>query len=107
MIRQQKTVDPALQINPAGSIWIEKEKLQLILVETITDLEYNNFANAMERLLTHPYSYRYEEFIKKYRRALTSQKAIVDIPKPDIDDKGRSYVTIYGELKLNFQFSAN
>lgn len=99
MIRQQKTPDASLQLNLIGSAWIDQEKLETMLVETITHVEYNNFVNAMERLATSPYSYRYKEFIEKYRKALSSSKAIQDIPTPDIDDQGRSYVTIYGELK--------
>jgi small subunit ribosomal protein S9 len=99
MIRQQKKPDPALQINNTGYCWVDHDKLQLILVETILPIEYQNFVNTMERLISHPYSYRYKEFIDKYRRPLANQKAVDDIPTPDVDDKGRSFVTVYGELR--------
>lgn len=104
MIRQGKTPDPSLQLSMTGSCWIDQEKLQLMLVETILPIEYQNFINAMERLINHPYSYRYKEFIDKYRRPLSNQKAVDDIPTPDIDDKGRSYVTIYGENMIILAF---
>lgn len=98
MVRQQKTVDPALQINLAGSSWLGQDKLELMLVETIDKAEYENFVNALDRLANHPYSYRHKDFIGKYRRQLSSSKSIEDIPKPDIDEKGRNVVTTYGKL---------
>lgn len=98
MIRQQKTPDTALQINLTGSQWVIKEQLELLLVETIKDLEYTNFVNAMDRLATHPYSYRFKDFIEKYRRPLLNQNITLEIPKPQIDQDGRSFITVYGEL---------
>src|SRR5690349_9154600 len=61
MIRQQKTPDPALQLDLSGSTWMSKDQLELRLVEVIRDIEYNNFVNAITRLANHPYSYRVKE----------------------------------------------
>lgn len=96
MVRQQKTPDPALQLNLAGSEWITKDQLETILVEVIRDIEYNNFVNAMTRLATHPYSYRLKEFIEKYRKPLMNQTITLDIPKPQIGEDGRNFITVYG-----------
>lgn len=97
MIRQQKTPDPALQINLTGTTWISKDHLEVKLVENIRDIEYNNFVSAMTRLANSPFSYRCKEFIDQYRRALIDQNITVDIPKPQIDQDGRSFITVYGE----------
>lgn len=96
MIRQQKVVDPALKINLSGSAWVDQEKLELLLVESIDKIEYDNFVSALERLADNAYSYRHKDFITKYRRPLGSSKSIEDVPKRDIDSDGRSFVTSYG-----------
>lgn len=98
MIRQQKSPDPALQIDLSGSTWTSKEQLELKLVENIRDIEYNNFVNAMTRLANHPYSYRVKDFIEMYSRPLLNQTITLEIPKPQIDQDGRSFITVYGEL---------
>lgn len=100
MIRQQKTADPALQIDLTGTQWISKDQLELRLVETIRENEYGNFVAAMIRLANHPYSYRHKEFIDKYCRPLMSQTTTTDIPKPQIDQDGRSFITTYGEWRF-------
>lgn len=97
MIRQQKTADPALQLDLSGSQWISQDQLELRLVETIRDIEYNNFVSAMDRLVSHPYSYRFKEFILDYRRPLLNQTITMEIPKPQVDQDGRSFITVYGE----------
>lgn len=98
MIRQQKTPDSALQLNITGSQWLTKDKLESYLVETIRDIEYSNFVNAMNRLLAHPYSYRFKDFIDTFRRPLVNQTITLEIPKPQIGEDGRSYITVYGRL---------
>lgn len=97
MIRQRKTLDPALQMNLSGSTWVDQEKLELLLVETIDKMEYDNLVSALDRLASHSYSYRHKEFIGKYRRSLGSSKSVEDVPKPDIDKNGRNFVTTYGK----------
>lgn len=100
MIRQQKTPDPALKVDLTGTQWISKDLLELRLVETIADIEHNNFAAAMNRLASHPYSYRHKEFIERYCRPLMNQTITVDIPKPQVGQDGRSFITVYGNSEL-------
>lgn len=80
----------------SGSEWINKEQLETILVEAIRDIEYNNFVAAMDRLANHPYSYRVREYVEKYRKPLMSQTTTLDIPKLQVDEDGRDFITIYG-----------
>lgn len=102
MIRQQKTPDPALQIDFTGRQWSSKDQLEQRLVESIRDIEYSNFVNAMTRLTSHPYSYRCKEFIESYSRPLLNQTITLDIPKPQVDQDGRGFITVYGELFNQF-----
>jgi small subunit ribosomal protein S9 len=104
MIRQQKTVDPVLRVDLTGSQWISKDQLELRLVETIADIEYSNFVNAITRLANQPYSYRVKDFIDKYRRPMLDHTIVLDIPKPQVDQDGRSFITVYGELCKHFTF---
>lgn len=97
MIRQMKKPDPALQIDLSGTQWISKDALELKLVETIRDIEYNNFVNAITRLANHPYSYRVVDFIDQYHRKLMNQAVMLEIPKPQIAQDGRSFITVYGK----------
>ena len=84
----------------SGSEWLPKDKLEDILVEVIEDIEYDNFKNAMDRLVGLPYSYKVKEFIDKYRKSLLSQTNAYAIPKLLYDEHGRSYVTTYGRSKF-------
>jgi len=99
MIKQQITPDPALQLDLSGFEWLPKDHLELMLVENIQDIEYNNFIAAMNRLATHPYSYRASEFIRKYQRPLMNQTTLLEIPKPQTDENGRSFITVYECLR--------
>lgn len=107
MIRQQQTPDPALQIDLTGKQWTSKDQLEQRLVETIRDIEYNNFVNAMTRLTSSPYSYRVKSFIESYSRPLLNQTITLDIPKPQVDQDGRSFITVYGELCNLFPLSSS
>lgn len=107
MIRQQKTPDPALQLDLSGSQWISKDQLELHLVETFRDTEYSNFVSAMNRLASLPYSYRVKDFILSYRRPLLNLSTAMEIPKPQIDQDGRSFITVYGKLKTSSRSSFN
>jgi small subunit ribosomal protein S9 len=105
MIRQQKTPDPALQINLSGTAWLSKDQLEVKLVENIRDIEYNNFVAAMTRLANAPFSYRSKEFIDQYRRPLMDQNITIDIPKPQVDQDGRNFITVYGECSSLLSFN--
>lgn len=83
-----------------GSTWITKEKLELMLVEKIMDKEYTHFVNALDRLIALPYSYRSKELIDKYRKPLLQQMTQQKIPEVQYDEKGRAFVTTYGELNF-------
>uniref|UniRef100_A0A182PPV2 28S ribosomal protein S9, mitochondrial n=1 Tax=Anopheles epiroticus TaxID=199890 RepID=A0A182PPV2_9DIPT len=82
-----------------GSEWLPKELLEKKIVETISDIEYDNFISAMTRLENHPLSERAKDFIYEYRKPLISKLENDTIPAPQHDADGRQYVTIYECLR--------
>lgn len=99
VIRKKATPDPNGTLNLDGSVWVTKDQLEQTLLETILDLEYDNFKVVMDRIVSLPYSYRCKEFIEKYRKPLATQKFALEIPKPSYDDEGRAFVTTYECLR--------
>ncbi|GBP07898.1 28S ribosomal protein S9, mitochondrial [Eumeta japonica] len=99
-VRRKKAVpDPNASLNLDATLWVTKDHLEKLLVEKVSDLKYNNFIGAMDRLVALPYSYRHKEFIEKYRKSLSSQRFALEIPKPNYDENGRAYVTTYECLR--------
>ena len=80
----------------SGFNWLSKDQLELHLLEKVADIEYNNFTNAMDRLVSLPYSYKSKEFIDRFTKPLMDQSKQMEVPKPQIDDKGRQFITTYG-----------
>lgn len=70
--------------------------MEKILVETIEEIEYDNFVNAMTRLSSLAYAYRVKDFIYTYRKPLIADSHNTEIPKPQYDEKGRQVITTYG-----------
>lgn len=99
VIKKKAKPDSNATMDLNNSVWINKDQLEKILVESLTDLEYNNFLAVMERLLSLPYSYRHKEFIDKYRKPLAAQKFALEIPKPSYDEEGHAFVTTYECLR--------
>ncbi|XP_066250226.1 small ribosomal subunit protein uS9m [Euwallacea similis] len=95
MIRKQVVPDPNLKLDLSGSQWIDKQGLELKLVEPLSDKEYDSFVNVMERLVSLPYSYKYKDFISKYRKPLVNQSKTSIAIKPQVGEDGREFVTVY------------
>ncbi|XP_058060157.1 small ribosomal subunit protein uS9m [Anopheles bellator] len=89
--------DRKLNIN--GSEWLSKELLEKKIVETITDTEYDNYVNAMNRLVSHPLSEHAKSFVFQYRKPLISKIENDTIAAPQEDSDGRQFVTIYECLR--------
>lgn len=88
----------------SGTQWMSKDELELVLMEEIADIEYNNFLNAMNRLVSMPYSYKIKEFIEKYRKPLMTQSNISNLLKPQYDEQGRMFITTYGKRKIHQKY---
>ncbi|XP_035909371.1 28S ribosomal protein S9, mitochondrial [Anopheles stephensi] len=95
-----KSLDSAgSTLDTTGSEWLPKELLEKKIVETISDIEYENFVSAMNRLVSHPLSDRVKGFVYEYRKPLISKLENDTIPTPQHDADGRQYVTIYECLR--------
>jgi hypothetical protein len=44
-------------------------------------LQYNVLISVLERLIQHPYSYRINDFIERFRKPMLIQTGVFDIPK--------------------------
>uniref|UniRef100_W8BNL5 Small ribosomal subunit protein uS9m n=1 Tax=Ceratitis capitata TaxID=7213 RepID=W8BNL5_CERCA len=99
MLRRGTRADANQKIDFTGFQWMPKEQLESMLVEQINDLEYTNFTNAMDRLVSLPFSYKCQNFIKKFSKPLLDQTKQLEIPKPQFDADGRQFVTTYECLR--------
>ncbi|XP_053962028.1 28S ribosomal protein S9, mitochondrial isoform X2 [Anastrepha ludens] len=99
MLRRGTRADPNQKVDFTGFEWLPKDQLEKILVEQINDLEYINFTNAMDRLVSLPFSYKSRDFINKFAKPLMDQTNQLEIPKPKFDTDGRQFVTTYECLR--------
>nr|XP_014098407.1 28S ribosomal protein S9, mitochondrial isoform X2 [Bactrocera oleae] len=99
MMRRGTRADPNQKVDFTGFQWLTKDQLEAILVEQINELEYTNFTNAMDRLVSLPFSYKSRDFINKFAKPLLDQTKQLEIPKPQFDAEGRQFVTIYECLR--------
>lgn len=99
MIRKGLQPDPNMALDISGYQWIDKRALEVQVVETLSDRDYNSFINALERLSQLPYSYREKEFIFQFNKPLMSHTKTYDAIKPHIDQDGNQIVTVYECLR--------
>ncbi|EDW15331.1 28S ribosomal protein S9, mitochondrial [Drosophila mojavensis] len=99
MLRRGNKPDENQKLETAGFQLLPKDQLERVLVEHIADIEYQNFTNAMDRLISLPYSYKSKAFIERYLKPLIDQSKQLEVPKPKIDEQGRQYITTYECLR--------
>lgn len=99
VIRKKATADINQTLELSSNIWVTKDQLEKIIVENILDIEYENFIKLMERLIALPFSYRYKEFVEKYRKPLAAQRFALEIPKPSFDENGHAFITTHECLR--------
>ncbi|KAK0089636.1 hypothetical protein PV325_006346 [Microctonus aethiopoides] len=107
-LRKGLLPNAANKINVNTSSWLSQTDLQNLFLEDIIEKEYENFINAGERLINHPYSENAREFIMKYRVTKTAQSGGLIILPLEYDNQGRPFViakdsirkTSEGEVKL-------
>ncbi|XP_068157299.1 small ribosomal subunit protein uS9m [Drosophila tropicalis] len=99
LLRLGNTPDENQKLDTTGFQLMPKDQLELLLVESIADIEYSNFVNSMERLIALPYAYKSKEFIERFLKPLMDQSKQLEIPKPRIDEQGRQYITTYECLR--------
>ena len=55
---------------------------------------------VFNRLATHPFSYRFKEFIYKYRVENAQIKSTTEFLQPQFDERGNAYVEMMGETRV-------
>uniref|UniRef100_A0A4W6D703 Mitochondrial ribosomal protein S9 n=1 Tax=Lates calcarifer TaxID=8187 RepID=A0A4W6D703_LATCA len=89
------------QISLGSSRWLTKEEVEGVLVETITDHNYNRLIQLMERLLSMPYCALEEEFVMRYRQQLETQSRKQTVPPLQRDERGVAFSTAEGRRKTS------
>ena len=51
-----------------------------------------------DRLATHPFSYRFKDFIYAYRVENAQLKSTTEFLQPQFDERGNAYVEMFGEF---------
>ncbi|XP_020811585.1 28S ribosomal protein S9, mitochondrial [Drosophila serrata] len=99
MLRRGNKPDENQKLEIAGFQLMPKDQLELLLVESIADIEYSNFCSSMDRLIASPYAYKSKAFIERFLKPLMDQSKQLEVPKPKIDGEGRQYITTYECLR--------
>ncbi|XP_060534967.1 small ribosomal subunit protein uS9m [Cylas formicarius] len=95
MVSKGLSPDPNLALQSVGFEWVSKVHLENALMESLSDRDYNTFVNAIQRLSSLPYAYKEKEFIMGYKKALLEQIKLDEIPKPQLDEDGREFISVY------------
>lgn len=90
--RGKLTAEKPTPLDLTGSVWLPKEELERNLVETLSDAEYNNYVQVMERLATHIYAAEVKEFILKQRKPLMESSMSFQPSEPQVDVDGRKFI---------------
>ncbi|KAM7309052.1 28S ribosomal protein S9, mitochondrial isoform X2 [Ixodes scapularis] len=85
--------------NLDDSMWLSKKELEVRLLETLKDTQYDYFVKTFERLAEHPYSSHAREFILEYRKTRTSSLKEDVVPPLLYDETGRPYMKAQGFRK--------
>lgn len=99
MIQRGRLPTETDRLDMTGFAWLSKTDLEKRLVEAISDLEYNNFINSLDRLAAQPAAFKCREFALQYAKPLIDQSKIAEIPKPQFDENGKQYITTYECLR--------
>ncbi|XP_072269683.1 small ribosomal subunit protein uS9m [Pyxicephalus adspersus] len=88
-------------IEMTGLIWLNKEELEKMLVEKLSDKDYQYFIQTMERLVRLPHSSIVEEYVHKFCRKLEIQTKKQNVNPPQYDEHGRAFITAEGKRKTS------
>uniref|UniRef100_G3MP64 Small ribosomal subunit protein uS9m n=1 Tax=Amblyomma maculatum TaxID=34609 RepID=G3MP64_AMBMU len=100
MIHKGVAEPPAEQrLNVQDSMWLPKKELEVLLVETLNDQQYDYFTKTLDRLVDHPYSSHAKEFVMRYRKPKLATIIREKIAPLQYDETGRPYAKANGARK--------
>uniref|UniRef100_A0A6M2CKU2 Small ribosomal subunit protein uS9m n=1 Tax=Rhipicephalus microplus TaxID=6941 RepID=A0A6M2CKU2_RHIMP len=91
--------EAAMKLSLQDSTWLPKKDLEVLLVESLKDIQYEYFVKTLDRLAEHPYSSQVKEFIMKYRKPRMATFIRDEIPPLQYDETGRPYAKGSGARK--------
>ncbi|CAG7836911.1 unnamed protein product [Allacma fusca] len=77
-----------------GTVWIGKEVLENRLFEKITDVQYSEWMNTLERIITHRHVEREIEYLKQFRVPLARTSLVEQVPPVLLQPDGSKVVTV-------------
>lgn len=77
-----------------GTIWIRKEELETRLFEKITDVQYSEWVNTMDRIMNHKHFEKEIQFLRQYRVPLARTNITEEVPPVLLEPDGRKSVTV-------------
>lgn len=87
------------KLNIQESMWLPKKEMEVLLVETLKDLQYEYLVKTLDRLAEHPYSSHAKEFIMLHRKPKIASVVQQEIPPLQYDETGRPYAKAQGARK--------
>uniref|UniRef100_A0A2L2YBZ3 28S ribosomal protein S9, mitochondrial n=1 Tax=Parasteatoda tepidariorum TaxID=114398 RepID=A0A2L2YBZ3_PARTP len=91
---------PEKLLNLSGGEWFSIDEMKNMFLENINEVEYSFLIQTLERLCSHPYSFRVKEDICKYRRELQDIVSMTEVPDLMYDENGRPYMEAIGIRKF-------
>ena len=70
------------------------------LAKTADSSSSHVLSKVFDRLATHPFSYRFKDFIYAYRVENAQLKSTTEFLQPQFDERGNAYVEMFGELAM-------
>jgi len=102
---QRKKPDPE-QVLTAGKLatsrWVNRDELAAMVLEEVSEAEYKDMVDLLERLLELPYSYRVKDELWKWRVDIQEMVGQTEYFAPQFDDQGRAFVECPAQRKSTF-----
>ncbi|XP_054163122.1 28S ribosomal protein S9, mitochondrial-like [Oppia nitens] len=87
------------KIQLKGTDWLSINEMRQKFLEPLNESKYESLIQAMERLVSHPYSKMATEFIMEYRKEIKTLSSQMQIPELMYDENGRPFMTATGNRK--------
>src|ERR1700733_5901051 len=79
-----------------SSEWLSFKEMKQKFLETFNEKKYDSLIQALERLVSHPYSKAAKDFIMEYRKEVKAVSTQIQIPPLMYDENNRPYMTAKG-----------
>ncbi|CAG2170520.1 unnamed protein product [Oppiella nova] len=87
------------RIELLSSEWLSFKEMKAKFLEAFNEKKYESLVDALERLVSHPYSKMAKDFIMEYRKEVKAVSSQIQIPPLMYDENDRPYMTAKGMRK--------